>query len=342
MADKIQFRRDTAGNWASVNPILSAGELGLETDTLAYKIGNGIAAWNALSYAQLNGQMQNALLLAEPSAAPAAGIYLFPRSVGGRFLPAFLGPSNVSSSLQPFLGRNKIGYWCPPGNANTAPGVLGYTAHTATGTATARNVATTNLFTRLRRLGYVSAATAAALAGARVAVAQITTGDGNGLGGFHKVIRWGISDAALVATARSFVGVSANTGVPTNVEPSTLVNSIGMGHGASDTNMRLYFGGSVAQPSIDLGANFPSNTTNVDVYELVLYASPKDNSKLFWQVTRVNTGHTISGTINNSNPGVTLPAFTTLLTYCQVWRSNNATAAAVGIDIMSDYIETDD
>jgi len=39
--------------------------------------------------------------------------------------------------------------------------------------------------------------------------------------------------------------------------------------------------------------------------------------------------------------GVSLPAPTTLLTYLQAWRSNNATAAAVGLDIMSDYVETD-
>jgi len=33
MADKIQFRRDTATHWASVNPILLSGEIGLVTDS---------------------------------------------------------------------------------------------------------------------------------------------------------------------------------------------------------------------------------------------------------------------------------------------------------------------
>lgn len=50
MATKIQLRRDTAANWALVNPILSEGEMGLETDTGKKKIGNGIAAWDALAY----------------------------------------------------------------------------------------------------------------------------------------------------------------------------------------------------------------------------------------------------------------------------------------------------
>ena len=50
MADKIQLRRDTAANWASTNPILSIGEMGLCTDELNIKVGNGVAAWNDLPY----------------------------------------------------------------------------------------------------------------------------------------------------------------------------------------------------------------------------------------------------------------------------------------------------
>jgi hypothetical protein len=50
MADQIQIRRDTASNWTSVNPILAQGELGIETDTLKGKVGNGTSAWNSLGY----------------------------------------------------------------------------------------------------------------------------------------------------------------------------------------------------------------------------------------------------------------------------------------------------
>jgi hypothetical protein len=45
MKTKIQIRRDTAANWASNNPILSAGEFGLESDTQKIKVGNGSANW---------------------------------------------------------------------------------------------------------------------------------------------------------------------------------------------------------------------------------------------------------------------------------------------------------
>ena len=48
---KIQFRRSIATDWVAVNPILSAGEVGYETDNKKFKIGDGTTAWNSLAYA---------------------------------------------------------------------------------------------------------------------------------------------------------------------------------------------------------------------------------------------------------------------------------------------------
>src|SRR5678815_914529 len=45
MITKIQVRRDTAANWIAVNPTLSSGEIGLETDTGKFKMGNGTSTW---------------------------------------------------------------------------------------------------------------------------------------------------------------------------------------------------------------------------------------------------------------------------------------------------------
>ncbi len=54
MAIRIQLRRDTAANWTSSNPVLRAGELGIETDTLKFKIGNGSSTWTQItSYANV-------------------------------------------------------------------------------------------------------------------------------------------------------------------------------------------------------------------------------------------------------------------------------------------------
>jgi len=47
----IQLRRDTAANWASGDPLLAAGEIGLETNTGKFKIGDGTLHWLDLDYA---------------------------------------------------------------------------------------------------------------------------------------------------------------------------------------------------------------------------------------------------------------------------------------------------
>jgi hypothetical protein len=47
---QFQIRRGTASQWTSANPTLASGELGLETDTLLVKAGNGTTAWTSLAY----------------------------------------------------------------------------------------------------------------------------------------------------------------------------------------------------------------------------------------------------------------------------------------------------
>lgn len=51
MAIRIQLRRDVAAAWTLNNPVLLAGEFGVESDTLKVKVGDGSTAWNSLDYA---------------------------------------------------------------------------------------------------------------------------------------------------------------------------------------------------------------------------------------------------------------------------------------------------
>ncbi len=53
---RIQLRRDTATNWASENPVLLEGELGIELDSNRnrIKIGDGSTAWNSLPYSWMH------------------------------------------------------------------------------------------------------------------------------------------------------------------------------------------------------------------------------------------------------------------------------------------------
>lgn len=47
---KIQFRRDTAAQWSLHNPVLLDGEIGIESDTHRFKLGDGTTAWSSLLY----------------------------------------------------------------------------------------------------------------------------------------------------------------------------------------------------------------------------------------------------------------------------------------------------
>lgn len=75
--DQIQLRRDTAANWTALNPVLASGEVGFETDTFRFKIGNGVLAWAAIAYQGGGGGGGGELTvngsLGSPNLVPAAG-----------------------------------------------------------------------------------------------------------------------------------------------------------------------------------------------------------------------------------------------------------------------------
>ena len=57
---RIQLKRATASSWSSSNPVLYAGEIGYETDTNKFKIGDGTTAYNSLAY--FNGNLASSSL----------------------------------------------------------------------------------------------------------------------------------------------------------------------------------------------------------------------------------------------------------------------------------------
>jgi hypothetical protein len=71
MATKIQVRRDSAADWNILNPTLSEGEIGYETDTGKFKIGNGSSFWSALDYFNVEVDLSGYL-----TSSSASTIYL--------------------------------------------------------------------------------------------------------------------------------------------------------------------------------------------------------------------------------------------------------------------------
>jgi hypothetical protein len=61
MATRMQQRRGTAAQWTAANPVLAAGEIGFETDTNKFKMGNGSSAWSALQYFANAAELSSAI-----------------------------------------------------------------------------------------------------------------------------------------------------------------------------------------------------------------------------------------------------------------------------------------
>jgi len=275
---------------------------------------------------------------ASPPSSPAAGrIRHFLKNVGGRLMPAFKGPLGLDATLQPHMGLNRVASWQAAGNSTTIT-ATGAAALTAIGTATAANVANTNVHTVMRRLEYlVTVAATTAVAGYRYTGALWNRGGLSGYQGFHYVCQWGPATGVTTATNRGFNGLRNLTAAPTDVEPSSLVNLIGMGWDAADTNIQMMHNdASGTATKIDLGASFPvPSADRTKAYELVMFASPADTSQVQYRVTDLGTLAVASGSITTD-----LPTTATFLAP-QGWMSVGGTSSVIGIALGQLYIETD-
>lgn len=249
----------------------------------------------------------------------------------------WLTGNTASAVNRDWVAREDLAIWRPPGNSATVPAVVGMGPPVALGTATTRTTATTNAATRARRLGYVSAATAAAFCGHYLSQAQYTLGtDAREVGGFDYTCRFVPSDAAAVSGARMFVGIGVNLAAPTNVEPSALANYIGVGQLSTSANLHVVYGGNTAQTPIDLGTNFPANGLSTSMYELRIQASALANNRVRVTVRRIGTDF-VYVTDLTGTAGTALP-FNTVLLAPRAWRCNNATLLACGLDIAHVHI----
>jgi hypothetical protein len=271
-------------------------------------------------------------------ASPAANVLrVFGRNLGGRMLPAFVGPSGLDSSLQPFFGRNKVGLFVPAGNggADAQTGL----AFSTLGTATTEVVATTNLHNYMRRRSWrVTTASTTAVVTLRGSAAQFTIGGPSaGLGGFHLVWRWGPATGVANAAHRAFVGMRASTTNPTDVNPSTAVNIVGMGYDSADTQVHIMHNdGTGSATKIPLGAGFPKpNVDMTSVYELALFTPPGTTQVVYYEVTNLVTGAVATGVLTTD-----LPTTTTLLALYS-WMSVGGVSGVIGLATTGIYLETD-
>lgn len=256
---------------------------------------------------------------------PSAGATVYVSDRAGKQTPAWIGEDGVVWEFAPNPATSKLAEWSASGNG-TAVSTWAIN-NSETGTTTTRNVASTNLFTSVRRVGYVTASTAASSAGTRHNNTQFWRGNAAGLGGFVYTARFGFS-TANTTNKQAFVGFrNSASAITANTNPSSLTNIIGFGIDATQTTLRfMYNDGSGTATTVDLGANFPANTTDTDWYEAIIYARPNAGT-VYYFITNLSSGNTTFGSATTD-----LPSSTTFL--CpHVYVSNGSDAVAVGIDV---------
>lgn len=297
---------------------------------------NNAGAFAGAADVEIEGGQLRLPAIAIPSVPAAGGLKLFGRDVGGRILPASMGPSGLDSPLQPHVGLNRAAWWVPHGNG-TAVSAMGMTAST-TGTATATNVAAGSIVGMMRRLGYhVTTASASAVAGWRCNANQFSVGgSAAGLGGFHFITRFNGSLGMANASHRAFAGLRPQN-TPTDVNPSTLQNMVGAGYDAGDSAWQIMANdGAGTATKISLGAAFPKpNADNADAYELALFSPPGTVQSVSWRFRNLTTGAEGTGLITADLPGPTSLLAPTLQ------MSVGGVSATIGLAITSIYIETD-
>lgn len=188
MATKIQIRRDTSTNWTAANPILAEGELGIETDTVSVKLGDGVTRWVSLAYWD-----------------PGAGVTLAPATTVVTQTTAGAS-STVGASL--LYARGDHAHGTPPlqttvsGNAGTVTNATLTTALTVnTGTVTLiGNAANTSVLTLGAGASSVAGNNTGDQSGATPA---LTLGTSNIAGSATTFIKSDATIAAFDATAPS-------------------------------------------------------------------------------------------------------------------------------------------
>lgn len=341
MPQPIVLKRSAVASKVPLTTDLQLGEIAINTfdGKLYIKKDNGtesiieIGAGGGGSVSQLSLTGVSS----EP-AAPAAGTgLLYSKSIGNRMMPKWIGPSGFDYPLQASLGHNRIQLWQAAGGSTTIT-ALGATALTVAGTVTAKTTAATNIYTALQSTEWlVTTAATTAVASFRQSAAAYRVGTNNAAipGGFYYSCRWGPSTGVATTTHRAFCGMGSSA-APTDVEPSTLTNSIGMGWDSADTNIQIIHNAAGAATKIDLGASFPVPTTDrTKMYELVLFSPNSTTQSVGYRVTDLGTNAQVSGVITTNMPSTT--TYIGPRTYCSV----GGTSSVVGVALCSLYIETD-
>jgi hypothetical protein len=158
------------------------------------------------------------------------------------------------------------------------------------------------------------------------------------MGGFTFCHRFGVADNAPVANAVMFVGLHPTTGqIANNTNTAAMVNVIGVGQVPLSNSLHIITNSAAGAAHL-IDTTLQCNVGNTALWDVTMFAAPNDDKVQFAIRNLANSSQTFTTTVTSNTNN--LPLGNTILTW-QTWRSNNGAAAAVAIDLISLYIETD-
>ena len=305
MAVRIQLRRGTAAAWTSADPVLLPGELGLETDTQLYKIGDGATAWSALGYARLRDI--DSIDLADmtgqsslPSAASAGHANFYAKTIVGRMKLGVTGPDGIHETVRS-EGALVPPMWILP-STSTALGVLGCTAGT-NGTISHPTVVEAYGWAA----NFASAASIGATAGTGHATTALMRGASSGRAGFWFDARLGFADASYEFAgastgSRIFVGLTSVALSAVAAADAIAGESCGflrrsVNGGAQDTNWKFATRDGTTAGYVDTGMPFAAGK----VYDFQIGCA-SNGSAIHWRIRNVTDGTLAEGSTSTYLP----------------------------------------
>lgn len=338
MVQTIQFRRGTAAQWTSANPILAEGEMGVELDTKFYKIGDGVTAWNNIAYGVLRtiDTINVASLIDQGTPTPPQeGILnLYAKTLSGRMMLRQQGPSGLVTPLQPSFFQNNITLI----NTNVTT-TLTSIGNTVTSVGTISHPVITEAWGLMANI--MSAATALATAGTgNTTLLWVRGSVAGGANGFFYNARLGFPDASYdqagVGTgSRIFAGFTDQTMATTVIADVPFGNYCGfirrsVNGGAIDPNWMFETRNGIGGVSI-IDTTFPFYAQ--EVYDFYIFSAPQ-GSKISWRIDNV--------TRNTSQSGETATMLPINSTYMRAgFQLGTVNAVSRNIRMQRVYVESD-
>jgi hypothetical protein len=244
------------------------------------------------------------------------------------------------SKVQASLSTGKVCMWNAVGGTTTIS-AIGAGAFGIQGGATNTTLIGGNNRVESTRRVDLLATTVSSNAMVGYAVTQLNWIIGNNFGsnnsgGFYYSARFGPATGATLSTRRMFKGMSATAAniQPTDVNPSTWFNSIGVACDSEDTNLQFIYSNDTVVTKVDLGANFPKVVANRSkLYELIMIATPSSTPTLSFKLTDLDTGAVATLTVSTGFPAATKPLGP------RGWVSVGGTSSEIGLTFVNVYME---